>query len=256
MSSAFPIVPRDLVDPGPPPVPTKTLTRWASLLGAIASGVPLQDAMLKFFMTRADIEACVRLDATERQKWDDARLAARKKTWSVMEIEDVLAEIASGKSVKDAVAVVKGPQTEHARTFGTLIVQDPEFADRYLLALKSRAIHVSDEILELADDSSNDVIEGPKGAMPNNAAVNRSKLQVDARRVMAGLWYPKILGEKRGPDVQVNVQVNHAQRLEDARTRAAARRPTPPVKASVTQDMMQDAIDAVVVENDTSWLDQ
>jgi len=265
MSAIAPLVPRDLVDPGPPPVPTKTLTRWSSLLGAIATGMPLQDAMLKFWMTRADIEACVRSDPLERQKWDAARIAALKREWSVLEVEDVFAEIASGKSLKDAVAAVKGIETEdarrHAISFSRLVVQDQELNERYLLALKSRALVVGEEIIDIADDKTDDTLEtgGKSGTVPNNANVNRSKLQVETRlRLMQG-WYPKLFREKADQTTQVNVQVNHAARLEDARTRAAMKKPSAPTAVSRAQ--MEAAVDAVFSEApkadlDTAWLDQ
>lgn len=43
--------------------------------------------------------------------------------------------------------------------------------------------------------------------------MNRDKLRVDTRTRLMSAWYPKPFSEKKG-DVQVNVQVNHARRLE------------------------------------------
>lgn len=261
MGLAVPVTPRDLIEPPAPPVPMKTLTRWAGFLGSIASGIALQDAMLKHYMQRADIEACVRSDPAERQRWDEARLAAAKLTWSAFEIEDVFASIAGGTSIKDAVTEVKGgEQGKHVmQTFTQIVVQDPEMNERYMRALKSRALIASEEILELADDKSDDTLEtgGKAGTVPNNANVNRSKLQVETRmRLMSG-WYPKLFREKGAGDVQVNVQVNHAARLEDARTRAAGRQPSPPTdNRKLLERAVQDAVFTdVTPAEDTDWMD-
>ena len=181
----IPATPPTLEDPPPPVKPEKTMTRWTQFLGSVASGIALQDAMMKHFMTRADIEACVRLSPEERQRWSDARLAGRKTKFSAFDIEDILARIAAGSNIGDACNAVRpGLQRE----FTQICTHDPELNDLYLKACKSRSFIESERILEIADDTSNDVLDNGKVLVPNQANVNRSKLMVETRARLMAAW--------------------------------------------------------------------
>lgn len=247
------MTPRGLPEPGAPPVPEKTMSRWTQFLGSIAAGVHLPDAMMKHYITRADIEAAIRSDPGERQRWDEARLAAQKIGWSAFDFEDIFQRIAAGMPVNKAVAEVKGDSGPIHATFNKIIIADSVLNEQYMAALKSRALVMQEEIIELADDNGSDVIHNDKGPAPNNAAVNRSKLQVETRLRLMGAWHTKLFGEQKN-QVQVNVQVNHAERLEQARSRAVSH------KATVTR-IPQKLIDAAFKDVpaaepeplDTSW---
>lgn len=250
MEIAF--TPKSLPAVGPPPTPLKTLSRWNQFLGTIASGVLLEDAMLKHYMSRADIEACCRSSHEERQRWDDARLAARRRKWSVFDLEDVFQRIAGGMKVTEAVQQVKG---YICNDFNSIVITDPTLNLQYMAALKSRAMILAEDIIDISDDDSNDVIDGPKGQIPNNAAVGRSKLRVETRTRLMGSWFPKLFGDQKN-NVQVNVQVNHAARLEEARARATTRKPTAP--KGIPEHVIEAAFAESVSEEqlDTSWLDE
>lgn len=241
----------DLPNPGSPPVGSKTLSRWNQFLGAIAAGEGLPDSMLKYYITRADIEACVRSDPNEYEKWNAARLAAHRKVFTVMVLEDIMAEIAGGATTQAALQHV-GLDSQ-ASSFNKLITADPEINAMFLAACKARTASMADEIIEIADDDSNDVIPGLKGDIPNNAAVNRSKLRADIRMRLMAAYHNKLYGEKSKGDVQVNVQVNHAAALEEARSRRDTR------KVKVSPREIQAAVDAEFADykspEDESWLD-
>ena len=251
-----PATAKSLTDPPAPPTPQKTLSRWDLFLGEIAVGTPIQDAMLKHYMTRADIEACVRRAPEERQRWDDARLAARKRAWTVFEIEDILKKISGGMPIGQAVCEVKGTEsTTTIAEFTYLCSVDPELHDRYMRACKSRAIIVGEEVLTIADDAKDDTLPGRWGDIPNQAAVNRSKLKVEARTRLMSAWFPKLFSEKSS--TQVNVQINnHAARLEEARQRANTRsavRPEKTIEATFTEAELVESKPEVV---DTAWLEE
>ena len=244
-----------MTDPGAPPVPARLLTRWEEFLGSIAAGVVLQEAMLKHFVTRAEIEAKCFIPA-ELKRWNEARASARRRSWSVLDLEDVFAKIGTGNlTVADAVQSVKAGSYF---SFHDVVVNDPELNERYMNALKLRAMHLGEGVLALADDKSEDTLDtgGKSGIVPNNANVNRAKLQVDTRlRLMKG-WFPNVWGDK--PTTQVNIQVNHAEKLEGARARAREKRAIPSSRAILNQ-----AIEATFTEVppeddplDTSWMDE
>ncbi len=252
--SAVPQVSRDTIDPPKPPVPQRLLTRWEEFLGSIAAGVLLQDAMMKHFVTRAEIEAKC-LVAAEQKRWNEARAAARRRAWSILDLELVFAKLGGGLTVADAVNAVKDGAYD---SFHDVVTLDPELNEQYLKALRLRAMHVGEGILEISDDDSADTLDtgGKSGVVPNNANVNRAKLKVDARLRLMKAWYPAVWGDK--PTTQVNVQINHAERLEGARARAREKRAIPAGRTIVDQAIEATFIEVAPKDDplDTAWMNE
>ncbi len=245
----LPATPKSLKDPGAPPAPQKTLSRWDQFLGAVAVGTPIQEAMLKHYMTRADIEACVRRAPEERVRWNDARLSARKRKWDVFVLEDIFAKIAMGSSIEDAIIAVNGANSGFEE-FMRLCTEDPELNELYLRAIKSRALLEQERVLTIVDDAKGDTLPGRWGDIPNQAAVNRAKLKAETRLHLMSSWYRKLFAEKDAS--QVNIQINnHAARLEEARQRASSRMVKLPEK--VVEAEFQEVKPEPV---DTSWLEE
>lgn len=74
-------------------------------------------------------------------------------------------------------------------------------ADRYARAREAGAWLLADEILQIADDSSQDWLEitKPDGSVieiANHEHINRSKLRVDVRRFHLAKLVPRTFGEK------------------------------------------------------------
>lgn len=76
-------------------------------------------------------------------------------------------------------------------------------------AREAQADAIFDEILDIADDGSNDWMErhdaegGSIGWKENGEAIGRSRLRIDARKWMAGKLRPKVYGEKLGVEHDV-----------------------------------------------------
>lgn len=76
-----------------------------------------------------------------------------------------------------------------------------DFRERYARAREAQADALFDEMLDIADDGSNDFMErkradGSTHEAFNREAVERSKLRVEARKWMAGKLRPKVYGDK------------------------------------------------------------
>lgn len=71
-----------------------------------------------------------------------------------------------------------------------------EFRNQYARAREEQAEHFADELIEIADDTSNDVTG--ELCMPNSVAVQRAKLRVDTRKWIAS----KLLAKKYGDKLQ------------------------------------------------------
>jgi len=74
------------------------------------------------------------------------------------------------------------------------LATDKTFQDQYARAREAQADTLADEILDIADDGSNDFMGDDEKY--NGDAVQRSRLRVDARKWLAGKLRPKVYGDK------------------------------------------------------------
>jgi hypothetical protein len=72
----------------------------------------------------------------------------------------------------------------------------PEFAEQYARARDIGYRLLADEIVEIADDGSNDTIKTDKGEITDHDVIARSRLRVDTRKWMLSKMLPKIYGDK------------------------------------------------------------
>lgn len=75
------------------------------------------------------------------------------------------------------------------------------FRERYARAREAQADAIFDEMLDIADDGSNDWIDraredGTVDRVLDHEHIQRSKLRIDARKWMAGKLRPKVYGDK------------------------------------------------------------
>lgn len=75
------------------------------------------------------------------------------------------------------------------------------FPDQYARARTRQAETMLDEILEIADDSSQDTTIGDSGPKPDTEWISRSKLRVDARKWAMSKLAPKKYGDSKAIDL-------------------------------------------------------
>jgi hypothetical protein len=92
-----------------------------------------------------------------------------------------------------------------AVTFFEWIKEDAELSNRYTRAREAQAELLADQIIQLADDKSGDTQAGEFGEVGNAAAIQRSRLQVEARKWIAAKLKPKKYGDKVEVDQTINV---------------------------------------------------
>lgn len=78
--------------------------------------------------------------------------------------------------------------------FKWLSKDDHPFVNQYAHARRVQAEFLADQLIDLADDDSNDVTGELQ--MPNSVAVQRSRLRVDTRKWIASKLLPKKFGDK------------------------------------------------------------
>lgn len=82
-----------------------------------------------------------------------------------------------------------------------LDVEMKAFSDQYEIAVNVRAEGMFEEILDIADDGSNDIetrtdINGDEYEVPNHEFIQRSRLRVDTRKWFLSKVMPKKFGDK------------------------------------------------------------
>jgi len=131
--------------------------------------------------------------------------------YSDIEIEKVfdtiIERIFNGEAIRN---ILKESEMPSSRTFYSWLDSDPEKVKLYARACEARADAIFDEILDISDDSGNDLIEvdlgdGVVSEKINIEFVQRSRLKVDARKWVVSKLNPKKYGDKL--DVNQNLRL-------------------------------------------------
>lgn len=113
----------------------------------------------------------------------------------------IFKSIEKGNSLRKALAEV----SISSKTFYEWLDSDEEKVKQYARATEERAEALVDEMLDIADDTSNDVIEQDLGdgivnQITNHEVIQRSRLRVDARKWLVSKLAPKKYGDKLDVD--------------------------------------------------------
>ncbi len=137
---------------------------------------------------------------------DQKRIGRPRKITAALKA-DICDRIANGETVR---RICRDEFMPGRSTVLRALQEDEAFRDQYARACELRADGWSEEIVEIADDGSNDFMEKldrdgePTGAYAfNKEAVMRSKLRVDTRLWLMAKAAPKKYGDKiayTGPD--------------------------------------------------------
>ncbi len=110
----------------------------------------------------------------------------------------ICAAIAEGLSLRKACALDK--DFPKPATVCLWVLSYPDFAEQYTRARQLQAQLLADEILEIADDGRNDIIEvgenGKTHIETNWDCIHRSRIRVDTRKWYLSKVLPKIYGDK------------------------------------------------------------
>ena len=87
--------------------------------------------------------------------------------------------------------------------------EDKEFRDQYTRAKEESADAMSEDVLDISDDGSNDWMEknfaGQKAWVTNGEALQRSRLRVDTRKWLMAKMKPKKYGDK----IELDGKIEH-----------------------------------------------
>lgn len=94
------------------------------------------------------------------------------------------------------------------KTIFNWILNNKEFLHNYEKAREAQAEYLFEEIVDIADDKSNDtLITGDGVPYVNKEWVQRSRLKVDARKWAASKLLPKRFGDKVGVEIETGYTI-------------------------------------------------
>lgn len=105
----------------------------------------------------------------------------------------VIAEVEKGKALNHLLGTSGFPSR---RKFYEWIREKEDLRERYARACEIRAEAIFDEIIQIADDDTNDTEYTESGAKVNSEWVNRSRIKIDARKWVLSKMQPKKYGDK------------------------------------------------------------
>lgn len=127
--------------------------------------------------------------------------------------------IMEGKTLR---AICDDPRMPNKTTI-TRWLAEPKFEafrEMYYYARRVYAELLMDEVIEIADDTSQDWMQTydkkgePNGWKPDNEAIQRSRVRIDSRKWLAAKLIPRIYGEKL--DIEHGVTSELADLIRDA----------------------------------------
>lgn len=105
----------------------------------------------------------------------------------------ILSRLAAGESLRKA---CEGEDMPEPQTVLRWVQAEPNFAEQYARAREVGYLLLADEILEISDDSTGDMMLTEHGEKPDTERVARSKLRVDSRKWLLSKMLPKVYGDK------------------------------------------------------------
>lgn len=149
---------------------------------------------------------------------NETKHKGRPSLYSEEIAELICSLIAEGKSL---VSVCRLPDMPRYSTVMRWCDEKPDFRDKYTRAREAQADYLAEEIITIADDSSEDEIfvESEDGTtakrVENREFINRSKIRVDARKWYASKLAPKKYGDRIHQDVGIRAEGTLADLLAD-----------------------------------------
>lgn len=120
----------------------------------------------------------------------------RPSTYSA-ELAKEICDTISSSSKGTKTLCKENPHWPSQATLFTWLKNNEDFSEQYAHSKRAQIEFLVDEILEIADNSSNDCVINEQGTpVFSNAVVTRAKLQIDTRKWLACKLLPKVYGNK------------------------------------------------------------
>jgi hypothetical protein len=144
--------------------------------------------------------------------------------------EEMCRLIANGMSVRE---LCRRDDMPGMSTFFEWAALKSDFAELYAKAKKAQVEFLGEELLDIADDGTNDWLERlgddgkPIGYAVNGEHIQRSRLRIDTRKWVMAKLMPRKYGDKLETETTVNVVITDAREAVASRIAGLAARTDP-----------------------------
>lgn len=198
------------------PVARMTADRWTRFLELTCAGCKRKEAEEGARITSYAVQTYLIKQSGAKDQYEQAKLDWIRKDMDYEVIDQICEKVAGGALMK--VACEEAFITTYQ--FYRWILKDPVVKEMYDEARTIQAEAMMDDMMEVADDDTNDTFEDDDGVMrPNNAAVTRARIRLEQRRWQVAKMVPRRFSEKTFAEVDQNVNINQSDRLDAARRR-------------------------------------
>lgn len=135
--------------------------------------------------------------------------------------DEICQMIAQGQSVR---SICAKKDMISMQTFFRWRRENEKFREQYARACEERSYAYAEDIIEIADNATNDYMEKLEGDgyIFNSENVQRSRLRIDTRKWLMSKLNPKVYGDKldmttNGNDIGVTLSASQAEQLLNAR---------------------------------------
>ena len=192
---------------------------WVVFLGKIQDGKSQAEAIAGSGVTRYKLNGVLRSDSKAREQYEEAKIAAVWRNWDFETVEEIMVAIMTCESGGFLKKILEDRGLPIAN-FYHLMNRDPTVKQMYEEARQIQAEHMADELQYIADYGLNDTYTDDKGRKRvDQDVVQRSRLRVDTMKWRMAKLHWKRFGDRVQQDQNINLVVDHAERLEAARKR-------------------------------------
>lgn len=199
----------------PGKVENMTPLRWERYLANIANGMSHRDASHAVKLTMQTVEAYLISNVAAASQLRDAKLLWNRREWSLEDIELVLANVAMGKTMKQAFDAAGIPR-ERVASMYQLLLRDKALRKWYDEARELATESMADDVVDIADSTHNDRNDDGK---IDHEVINRDRLRVQTRQWLMGKFVPKRFGDNKHVHHEGELNINHAAVLSGGRRR-------------------------------------
>ena len=192
-----------------------TELRWQTVIERIAEGDDIGAAPKAAKISVRTVDAFLISNIAAAGQLRDAKLIWNRRDWPLDEIENVLARIAVGRTVRQAFDDC-GIARDRLGSLYRVFLYDKAIRKMYDEAREMQAESFADDIIDISDSSHSDRNEDGK---VDHEVINRDRLRVDSRKWLSARWNLKRFGDNKHVQVDGDLNINHAAILTGGRKR-------------------------------------
>lgn len=200
-----------------------TAPKWKEFIRLTANGMDRRSVIKALKITRQTYESHLISSPEASKQLNDAVKAWIRRAWPMEKIEEIMAYIASGKTLQGACELM-GIFGEEITSLSRIFLTDPSIREMYDEARELQAEVWADDTIDIADHGREDTYtetlkDGTVITRTNHEVVKRSDLRVKSRQWVISRTHHARFGDKLKQEVEANVVVDHIEDLRKARLR-------------------------------------